>query len=282
MIRAALTFSFFACALNGQQIFTNSSVNFNNGEIRATFSNLNANPGTVVAGAPYSADRVTEHIQTLADGTHIRQQNSTEHIARDSEGRTRIERSLLNGSASQGAPSITLIQIFDPVAGAGYILDDQNKVAHRVTLHPVELPEARPSAGGSGIVRSGVSVTLESGVVATGGVVQARPARPTSTQEKLGDQTIEGVVAEGTRSSTTWPIGAQGNDRPITDTGETWYSRELKTLVLSKRVSPQFGESVMKLTNISRAEPSAALFLPPPDYTVVDDGDTITLNLKRP
>jgi hypothetical protein len=38
----------------------------------------------------------------------------------------------------------------------------------------------------------------------------------------------------------------------------------------------------MKLINISRAEPDAALFLPPPDYTMVEDKDTITLNLKRP
>ena len=129
----------------------------------------------------------------------------------------------------------------------------------------------------------GTSIAVgSSGMVATGGVVQPRPNRPTSTHEKLGEQTIEGVVADGTRSSTTWPVGSQGNDRPITDTTEAWYSRELKESVLSKRNSPQFGEYVMKLINISRAEPDAALFLPPPDYTMVEDKDTITLNLKRP
>jgi hypothetical protein len=280
MIRTALIFTFSACALYAQQIFTNSSVNLNNGEIRAIFSNLNGNPGNVVAGAPYSADRVFEHVQTLADGTHIRQENSTEHVARDSQGRTRIERPLLNGSTSQGAPSITLIQIFDPVAGAGYILDEQNKVAHRVPMRPVDVPPARASGGV--VVSNGVSIEVgSSGVVATGGVVQPRQARPSSTQEKLGEQTIEGVVAEGTRSSTTWPVGAQGNDRPITETNETWYSRELQMAVLSKRNSPQPGESITKLINISRAEPSAALFVPPPDYTVVDDTDSIILNFKR-
>jgi hypothetical protein len=280
MLRTALIFTFCACGLYAQQIFTNSSVNFNNGEIRATFSNLNGNPGIVVAGAPYSADRVLERIQTLADGAHIRQENSTERVARDSQGRTRIERPLLNGSASQGAPSITLIQIFDPVAGAGYILDEQNKVAHRVAMHPVDVPPARASGGGV-VVSNGVSVEVGSGVVATGGVVQPRQARPASTQEKLGEQTIEGVVADGTRSSTTWPIGSQSNDRPITETSETWVSRELQIQVLSKRNSPQFGEGITKLINISRAEPSAALFLPPPDYTVVDDKDSVTMNFKR-
>ncbi len=290
MIRASLTLSFFGCTLFAQQIFTSSSVNSEaNGTIRAVFSSPQRHFGELVTGAPYSADRVTEHVQTLADGTHIRQDNHTEHVARDSQGRTRSERPLLNGPVRQGAPSITLVEIYDPVAGAGYVLDEQNKVAHRVTMQPAEVPQpaARPTGGGGGggsrIVSSGTSVAVGStGVVATGGVVQPRQVRPASTQEKLGEQNIEGVVAEGTRSSTTWPIGAQGNDRPITDSSENWFSRELKLTVLSKQDSARFGESVTKLINISRAEPDASLFQPPPDYTVVEDKDTVTLNLKKP
>ena len=73
MIRAALILVFLGCTLFAQQIFTNSTVNFDaTGGIRATFSALTGNPGAVVTGAPFSADRVTEHVQTLADGTHIR------------------------------------------------------------------------------------------------------------------------------------------------------------------------------------------------------------------
>jgi hypothetical protein len=291
MIRAALTIAFFGWTLFAQQIFTNSTVTFGpNGDIRATFSALTGNPGAVVTGAPFSADRVSEHVQTLADGTHIRPESTTEHIARDSQGRTRIERPLIN--TSPGTPTMTVIQIFDPVAGAGYILDEQNNVAHRVPMKPVDVTPVAPapgggngsgSGGGRGIVSGGTSIAVGSnGIVATGGVVQPRPNRPTSTHETLGEQTIEGVVADGTRSSNTWPVGSQGNDRPITDTNEAWYSRELKETVLSRRNSPQFGEYGMKLINISRAEPDAALFLPPPDYTIVEDKDTITLNLKRP
>jgi hypothetical protein len=40
--------------------------------------------------------------------------------------------------------------------------------------------------------------------------------RPQMTAEKLASQTIEGVLVEGTRQTTTWPVGAQGNDRAIT------------------------------------------------------------------
>src|ERR1700683_4901827 len=78
MIRAALILVFLGCTLFAQQIFTNSTVNFDaTGGIRATFSALTGNPGAVVTGAPFSADRVTEHVQTLADGTHIRPEGTT-------------------------------------------------------------------------------------------------------------------------------------------------------------------------------------------------------------
>jgi hypothetical protein len=37
---------------------------------------------------------------------------------------------------------------------------------------------------------------------------------------------------------------------------------------MSKRSDPQFGETTYTLTNIQRAEPAAALFAVPSDYTV--------------
>jgi len=72
----------------------------------------------IVAGHPYSADRVIEHTQTLIDGTHIDQKHETAREYRDSEGRIRTEQKLFNGPR---APAIakdelpTLVQIFDPV-----------------------------------------------------------------------------------------------------------------------------------------------------------------------
>jgi len=44
----------------------------------------------LVKGAPYSAEAVTESVQTLADGNRIVRKNSS-HIYRDGEGRTRRE-----------------------------------------------------------------------------------------------------------------------------------------------------------------------------------------------
>src|SRR5207237_7712947 len=47
----------------------------------------------VVKGAPYSADAVTETVQTLGDGNRIARKN-TAKVYRDSDGRTRYEQTL--------------------------------------------------------------------------------------------------------------------------------------------------------------------------------------------
>jgi hypothetical protein len=77
-------------------------------------------------------------------------------------------------------------------------------------------------------------------------------------------------LAEGSRTTVTYPIGAVGNDRPIISVSETWTSPELKTVVLSKNSDPRNGDSTTRLTNISRLEPDASLFQIPSDYEIVD------------
>ncbi|MBO0800417.1 MAG: energy transducer TonB, partial [Blastocatellia bacterium] len=86
--------------------------------------------------------------------------------------------------------------------------------------------------------------------------------------EKLGEQLVEGVKCSGDRGVTTMPAGAIGNDSPIETVSETWYSPELKMMILSKRSDPRFGESTYRVTNIQKAEPDSALFQVPSDYTI--------------
>ena len=43
-------------------------------------------------------------------------------------------------------------------------------------------------------------------------------------------------------------------------------------MILSKRSDPRFGESTYRVTNLIRAEPEAALFQVPPDYTIKEGG----------
>lgn len=100
-----------------------------------------------------------------------------------------------------------------------------------------------------------------------------------SRREALGKQVVEGVEADGTRTVTTIPAGAVGNERPIEIVSERWYSPELQTVVMSRHYDPRSGETVYRLTNLVRSEPAAHLFQVPTDYTVKDDAQT--LNLRR-
>jgi hypothetical protein len=213
--------------------------------------------GGAIAGAPYSGEQVTENVQTLADGTHITQRHNSEKISRDSEGRTRSERSMVGGF-QQETGSFVLVQITDPVAGYVYVLDDVEKVAHRTAIG--KPPERKP-----------VTAAAKPPTIST----------QVSKREELGEKTIEGVVVTGSHFTHTIPVGAQGNDRPLVSTTESWFSNELKVMVLSTHNDPRNGESTSKLINISRAEPEAALFLPPTGYQVVDEKDSFTVTLKR-
>jgi len=250
--------------------------------------------GTPVTGAPYSAQRVSEHVQIGTDGTRFTQTNQQETIYRDSQGRTRTERQTMMGRS--GAQSPVAVEIVDPIAGFSYTLDTQNKVAHRVQLQTPERQAARN--GGNvlpsqmGVLIGGATETMRAGTIAAvvppppppppGAQVASRPLRPEMKQEDLGQQVIEGVVAAGHRMTQTWPEGSQGNDRPFQVVSETWMSADLKEMVLSKNTDPRSGENTAKLLNINRAEPDASLFMPPADYKVVDEAGPFQINWSAP
>ena len=100
-----------------------------------------------------------------------------------------------------------------------------------------------------------------------------KEVRPPKT-EALGKQVIDGVQAEGTRTTITIPAGEIGNERDIDIVNERWYSPELQTVVMSKHTDPRMGETVYRLTNIRRGDPLPALFQIPADYTVDHSRDS--------
>jgi TonB family protein len=103
-----------------------------------------------------------------------------------------------------------------------------------------------------------------------------------TTKESLGKQSVEGVEAEGTRTTVTIPAGAIGNERPILITSERWYSAELQTVVKTSHSDPRFGETVYRLTNINRSEPDRSLFEVPAGFTVVEGGPTFRRTTSLP
>lgn len=233
-----------------------------------------------VKGAPFCATVTTEHTQPFADGNRI---HTTENssLCRDSQGRTRRDATLnLMGAASQN-PAPKLITIVDPVAGVRYILDSENKIAHKAPLPPLPSNVANgdgaekgertmfyQTAGGPGA--AGAEPTPSSANVFFRKVARGSN-EPAPTSENLGEQTINGIAASGTRMTTTIPSNKMGNDQPITITSERWYSSDLKVEVMTKHNDPWAGELKTELTSVNTSEPDASLFTVPSDYKVADD-----------
>jgi hypothetical protein len=249
-----------------------------------------------ITGQPYSGEEINENVKVLSDGTRITQQNMMRKIWRDSAGRTRTERTVGMGPNQAAFPSIA--EITDPVAGYKYTLDSEKKIAHRQAL---PAPPSRPAGVAGGSVGSGpagvvygdaprVATAVPAGIAlggVSGGVAATLPPpgaspagpamRPRISRESLGSQNIEGVMAEGNRMTSTYPVGMMGNDREFSSVNETWVSPELKVTILSKTNDPRNGESTLRLRNISRNHPDPLLFSVPPDYTVVDETDHFTI-----
>lgn len=256
--------------------------------------------GKVVKGAPYSAEAVTESIQTLADGNRI-VNRLTSTVFRDSEGRTRREQSLKGlGMFGQGEEPWQTIFINDPVAGVTFALDPRSHTAHKSAAFTFEMKTSKPGAPeGEG---QRFEFKVAPGAVTTGNMILTAPVGPPTmgphpdmdqltfkaertagaayvfrtqqgpnsneVKEDLGKQNIEGVVAEGTRTTVTIPAGEIGNERPIEIVSERWYSPELQLMVMTRHSDPRTGETTYKLTNINRTEPAKSLFEVPSDYTI--------------
>ena len=202
-----------------------------------------------VTGAPFSAQVETESTQTLADGTHS-SHKGTGAIYRDSQGRTRREMApgfFGRFGSTQDPPQMVFIS--DPVASAHYVLDSRNLTARKMT------PPAPRAPQGTEEVQK-----------------LHRQSQFDVKTESLGSQTIEGVVAQGTRSVITIPAGTYGNDNAMQIISERWDSAELQTTVLSKHSDPWMGEHTYRLTHITRDEPAQSLFEVPANYTVQEGG----------
>jgi len=173
------------------------------------------------------------------------------------------------------------IFINDPVAGVSYILEPDAHVARKMTPMRFEFKlntdGEKPIDDGKHQIFSGPpeAGTFQVGVAAgspgPGITMELRNLQDHGgKEESLGKQTIEGIEAEGARTTITIPAGEIGNERPIEIISERWYSPELQTVVMTKHSDPRFGEIVYRLTNISRSEPDASLFHVPADYKIKD------------
>ncbi len=257
----------------------------------------------VTPGAPYSAEAITESLQVLSDGNRISRKTTT-RIYRDSEGRTRREQ-----LSPAGQPQS--VSISDPVAGTTFILNPTDRTASRtnVMLRMPSIATATTAAGSVYTVRTREAGSSVSGsepsadakrkreaetlaasgspgahagtvgypaagavaVAGEGGVFTFAPSGVTN-KEDLGQQTIEGVIATGTRTTTTIPAGSIGNEQPIVIVSEQWFSSDLQVLIMTKHSDPRMGETSYRLSNVVQTEPARSLFEVPGDYKIQESG----------
>ena len=245
--------------------------------------------GKLVKGAPYSAQAVTESVQTLSDGNRIVRKN-TAQLYRDTEGRTRREQTV--GYIGPYAPSVEETQtvfINDPVSGFSYILEPSSKIARklprmevrfrteegaaagerqRVTQEAqrkieIERTFTRVAPGPDAPQQTGTAVIITGPTSGEGATFMRHSSQHEAKTEKLEARSFDGITAEGTRTTITIPVGEIGNEQPLQIVDEHWYSPELQVVVMTRHSDPRSGETTYRLANISRTEPAATLFQVP-------------------
>ena len=264
-----------------------------------------------VKGQPFSAEAVSESVQTLADGNRI-VQASTSKIYRNSDGKVRRE-------MTGGSGGMAFFNTFEPgvsiaePSGNRILIDPSEKTARTMTVIAPEAVRVRELTDeqrkslekvqtfkvtvdgqpGADEKRAVELVRERTPMAATGTAAVLAPMPPMpamggafggsfvystgdhkaweTKSEDLGTQNIEGLVCEGTRRTTVIPPGSIGNERPIEMVYERWYSKDLQMVVSSKHVDPRFGEQTYTLKNINRSEPDPSLFTVPQGFKVIAD-----------
>jgi hypothetical protein len=265
-----------ASAMLGQMRPLAMSGGFNSGPdgiVRGTATFSPPLPFPALTGTPYSGQQVTDSLRTLPDGTHITETRVMQQEYRDSSGRTRLDRPLMQGPARAipfnappgvkpppPAPIATISQIVDWALGNAYILDSEDKVAYHLTFQPVPV-----------------------GTPATRPLLPAPTKGPYGQQNitaDLGTQVVEGVTVQGRRVTSTTPAGARGNDRPLVSITETWQSVEQGLLMVQKSSNDNDGtQSIRHYANFSLSVPDPNLFAPPPDYKIVEESSQFTVTI---
>lgn len=291
MYTATACFASFCGALYGQTGEKTASFQYfvTNDMPGAVSVRVDGMSGKIVKDKPFSAMEERETLQILGDGTHI-DKKETDKYFRDAQGRTRIER---NNGAS--------ISITDPVAGFATEMSTGSKTAHKMVQMRTTAGGGTFSAGAMPQVvimdklkaeaqaidrlkteaqstdkfkaemaasgRATLSTTTSENMIFTRTAgIAVEGEKPVT--EDLGTQLINGISAQGTRTTITIPAGQIGNDREIKVVSERWFSPDLQMLIKSSNKDPRFGETTYQLTNVLQGAQDPTLFQIPSDFTV--------------
>jgi len=191
-----------------------------------------------VVNAPYSALQVSESVRVGLDGNRIVVKLTPTRLFRDAQGRTRRE-------------SADTVEIMDPVEGVRYLFLTSATVAHRSKLPFISSSD--PARNPQSPMRS-----------------LAGPD-DVSKKEQLGQRTIGGVVADGSRETAVVKQPIVGGFQEMTFISEVWMASKLMVPVLRKDSSPYVGDSTTELKELVVGAPDSGKFRVPDGFTVVDE-----------
>jgi hypothetical protein len=253
-------YALLMCAASFAQINIKFYSGVGGGSANGTKANYQIRPYNenvpVFTGAPFSGVEEAERHQVLMDGTHIDRVAHPEKYWRDSAGDTRAEIPMFNYEtpATRGIPAIVVI--FNVADSCEYVLDPEKQVAHRFPVK--ELGAPKPTVAPVNEANRVNSYHVDN-------------AHQTMKIEELGTDVVEGLLAQGRRTTITKDPGFDNTDQASEIVVEKWTSVDLQLEILYKTADIHSTDNIRKLTNVNRTEPDAALFHVPPGYTIVDE-----------
>ncbi|HEY2913053.1 MAG TPA: hypothetical protein VGK21_06815 [Candidatus Angelobacter sp.] len=203
-----------------------------------------------MAGAPFSADVISQSTLMLADGTPFTQETHGK-MFRDTAGRTRSETELQSTAAGGTRHFVTIV---DPMQGTSIVLDVAAKSA--TVFHLPAMPA--------------VSANKVNLAVASHAARANMKRLALSGSEALGAMMMEGFAVIGTRRAGAASVASATTGASPNVVTESWFSKELKVDLLVSRQG-QSASRTTRLTNIAPGEPDPTLFQVPADYTVRDN-----------
>jgi hypothetical protein len=254
--------------------------------------------GLEVKHKPYSAQYESEETHIWGSAEKVTHTSTSTRIYQDSEGRTRTEQPVFE-LAGEERQKPSIIEILDPVAGCQYTLDTENHIAHRVKATPfpqqsigepaperlallrsvILFPSPPPPPPPPPQPHSNAGPSPEHTQESASITFEPRGSGNT-TEESLGTQRIEGVLAEGHRN-TTRMARVKGESGAAAYVYETWFAPEIQEFVMMKTSDPRTGESIQRLTHIVLGDPDSALFRIPDNYRIVDESGPFQIVYKR-
>lgn len=180
----------------------------------------------------YTYDVVTDTTMGLAGGNAIKSEVK-ESRAFDKTGRSRT---------AWTQAGVERIAIVDPATQTAYLVCPERKEILRMKSPAPAVPPA----------------------------TQTPDPASSVTSTNLGEKEIGGIKAFGSKSEITIPAGAQGNDKPLVHTTETWFSTDLATPVYMHLSMPEFGDIVTHVENLKFGDVPASTFALPEGYAIRD------------